>query len=104
MNRLQQLAGFKLEEAELPTPTPAATTPTTPSKVQGTINVKLFQQLDPNITPTSIATTVAKVKNGSVLNLNDNKVLAQLMTSLVKTSDDALLAKIFANLKQIQAK
>lgn len=87
---------------EIDAPTPPAST--TPERVQGSINIKLFQQLDPSLTPASITTTVGKVKNGSALNMNDNKVLSGLMTSMIKTSDDALLAKIFANLKQIQAK
>jgi hypothetical protein len=74
-----------------------------PEKVQGSINLLLFKQLNPNINPTNLSTTVGKVKNGSALNMNDNKILAELMTSLIKTSDDTLLNKIFANLKQIQA-
>jgi hypothetical protein len=78
--------------------------PATPERVQGSINIKLFQQLDPNLNPSVLSTTIGKVRNGSALNMNDNKVLAELMTSMIKTSDDALLAKIFANLKQIQAK
>ena len=97
MNRLQELAGINEVEAPI-APTTADT------KVQGSINVKLFQQLDHSLTPASISTTVGKVKNGSALNMNDNKVLAGLMTSMIKTSDDNLLAKIFANLKQIQSK
>jgi hypothetical protein len=97
MNRLQELAGINEIEA------PIAPT-TADAKVQGSINIKLFQQLDPSLTPASISTTVGKVKNGSALNMNDNKVLAGLMTSMIKTSDDGLLAKIFANLKQIQTK
>ena len=96
MNRLQELAG--INEIEAPA-VPAANT-----TVQGSINIKLFQQLDPNLTPASLTTTIGKVKNGSALNMNDNKILSQLMTSLIKTPDDALLTKIFANLKQIQAK
>jgi hypothetical protein len=75
-----------------------------PGKVQGSINIKLFQKLDPSLNPSILSTTIGKVKNGSTLNVNDNKILAGLMTSLVKTSDDALLNQIFANLKQIQAK
>ena len=78
--------------------------PAAPERVQGSINIKLFQQLDPNLNPSILSTTIGKVRNGSALNMNDNKVLAELMTSMIKTSDDALLAKIFANLKQIQAK
>lgn len=93
MNRLQQLANINEIDA-----------PAAPERVQGSINIKLFQQLDPNLNPSVLSTTIGKVRNGSALNMNDNKVLAELMTSMIKTSDDALLAKIFANLKQIQAK
>ena len=101
MNRLQELAG--LYEVETTPPiTPAA--PTAPEKVQGSINLVLLKQLDPNLNPASVSTTIGKVKNGSVLNMNDNKILSGLMTSLIKTSDDVLLSKIFSNLKQIQAK
>jgi hypothetical protein len=83
---------------------PPANTPAVPGRVQGSINIKLFQKLDPNINPSILSTTIGKVKNGSGLNVNDNKILAGLMTSLIKTSDDTLLSQIFANLKQIQAK
>jgi len=105
MNRLQELAG--LYEVETTPPTTPSTTPaasTAPEKVQGSINLVLLKQLDPNLNPASVSTTISKVKNGSALNMNDNKILSGLMTSLIKTSDDALLSKIFSNLKQIQAK
>jgi hypothetical protein len=89
-----ELLTYKLEEL----------LPIAPEKVQGSINLVLLKQLDPNLNPASVSTTIGKVKNGSVLNMNDNKILSGLMTSLIKTSDDVLLSKIFANLKQIQAK
>jgi hypothetical protein len=89
-----ELLTYKLEELS----------PNAPEKVQGSINLVLLKQLDPNLNPASVSTTIGKVKNGSVLNMNDNKILSGLMTSLIKTSDDVLLSKIFANLKQIQAK
>jgi hypothetical protein len=73
-------------------------------KVQGTINLNLFKQLNSNINPSSLSTTITKVKNGTNLGMNDNKILAELMISMIKTSDDALLTKIFSNLKQIQSK
>jgi len=96
-----ELLKSKLKEAITPT-TPAA--PTAPEKVQGSINLLLLKQLDPSLNPAAVSTTIGKVKNGSALNMNDNKILSGLMTSLIKTSDDVLLSKIFANLKQIQAK
>ena len=106
MNRLQELAGLYEVETTPPTTPAAPTTPvasTAPEEVDGNINLVLLKQLDPNLNPASISTTIGKVKNGSVLNMNDNKILSGLMTSLIKTSDDVLLSKIFANLKQIQA-
>jgi hypothetical protein len=101
MNRLQQLAGLN----EAATNTPAASTADTQSaKVQGSINLKLFQGLNiPEFNPSTFATTIGKVKAGTTLSLNDSKILANTMVALIKTSDDALLGKIFANLKQIQA-
>jgi len=76
-----------------------------PEKVQGSINLKLFQGLNiPDFNPSTFATTIGKVKAGTALSMIDNKILANTMTALIKTSDDALLGKIFANLKQIEAK
>ncbi len=75
-----------------------------PEKVQGNVNLNLFKELNPNLNPSLITSAIAKVKNGTGLGMNDNKVLADLMASLIKTSDDALLSKIFSNLKQIEAK
>ena len=43
------------------------------------------------------------VKQNKVLNTAANKILADIMTAMIKTSDDALLAKIFSNLKNIEA-
>ena len=102
MNRLQQLAG--LNEAVANTPaTPANNTQ--PERVQGSINLKLFQGLNiPDFNPSTFATTISKVKTGVPLNVNDNKILANTMVALIKTSDDALLNKIFSNLKQIETK
>jgi len=77
---------------------------TQPEKVQGTVNLNLFKELDPNLNPSLITTAISKVKNGTSLGMTDNKTLAELMAALIKTSDDALLAKIFTNLKQIQSK
>ena len=83
----------------------APATGTQPAKVQGSINLKLFQGLNiPDFNPSTFATTIGKVKAGTTLSMIDNKILANTMTALIKTSDDALLGKIFANLKQIEAK
>jgi hypothetical protein len=102
MNRLQQLAG--LNEAEAISSLTEPTADTKPSKVKGSINFQLFQDLNiPGYNESSFKTTIGKVKGGGILNMNDNKILANTMTALIKTSDDALLGKIFANLKQIEA-
>ncbi len=75
------------------------------SKVQGNINLKLFQNLNiPDFNPSTFATTISKVKSGTTLSVNDNKILANTMIALIKTSDDTLLSKIFTNLKQIETK
>jgi hypothetical protein len=103
MNRLQQLAGLN----ENVTNTPAAPAANTqPEKVQGSsINLKLFQGLNiPDFNPSTFTVAINKVKSGTTLNMNDNKILANTMVALIKTSDDALLNRIFSNLKQIQAK
>ncbi len=95
MNRLQQLAGLNEE----------VTNDDQPSKVQGSVNLKLFQKLNiPDFNPSMFATTIGKVKAGTTLSLNDSKILANIMIALIKTSDDTLLGQIFANLKQIEAK
>ena len=92
--RFQQLAGIK-----------EATTTTEPTQVLGQIKTDLFKKL--NVTdfdPTKFLTTITLVKQGKSLNPAANKVLADIMVAMIKTSDDALLNQIFANLKQIEAK
>jgi hypothetical protein len=103
-----ELLTYKLEVA--PTPTAGAkaaplTTQATAGQVQGSINIKLFQKLNPNLNPSTLSTVIGKVRNGSSsFTTNDNKMLSDLMISMIKTSDDTLLNQIFTNLKQIQAK
>lgn len=105
MNRLQQLAGLQKEAPNAPAAPAAPAANAQPEKVQGSINLKLFQSLNiPDFNPSSFSTTIGKVKSGGALNMNDNKILANTMAALIKTSDDALLGKIFANLKQMEAK
>jgi hypothetical protein len=101
MNRLQQLAGLNEEVTNTPA---TSTTDTQSTKVQGSFNTKIFQDLNiPDFNPSTFATTIGKVKAGTALNVNDNKILANTMVALIRTPDDALLNKIFSNLKQIQA-
>jgi hypothetical protein len=92
--RFQQLAGIK-----------EATTVTEPTQVLGQIKTDLFKKL--NVTDfdsTKFLTTITLVKQGKSLNPAANKVLADIMVAMIKTSDDTLLNQIFANLKQIEAK
>jgi hypothetical protein len=101
MNRLQQLAGLNKEVTNTPS---APATNTQPAKVQGSFNTKIFQDLNiPDYNPSTFLNTINKVKAGNALNVNDNKILANTMVALIRTPDDALLNKIFSNLKQIQA-
>ena len=92
--RFQQLAGIK-----------EVITATEPTQVQGQIKTDLFKKLNvADFDPTKFLTTITLVKQGKSLNPAANKVLADIMIAMIKTSDDALLNKIFANLKQIEAK
>jgi hypothetical protein len=92
--RFQQLAGIK-----------EVTTATSPTQVQGQIKTDLFKKLNvADFDPTKFLTTITLVKQGKSLNPAANKVLADIMVAMIKTSDDTLLNQIFANLKQIEAK
>ena len=92
--RFQQLAGIK-----------EVTTATPPTQVQGQIKTDLFKKLNvADFDPAKFSTTITLVKQGKSLNVAANKVLADIMVAMIKTSDDALLNQIFANLKQIEAK
>ena len=92
--RFQQLAGIK-----------EATTTTAPTQVQGQIKTDLFKKLNvADFDPAKFSTTITLVKQGKSLNVAANKVLADIMVAMIKTSDDTLLNQIFANLKQIEAK
>ena len=57
----------------------------------------------PDFDASKLTTTIALVKQNKTLNIAANKVLADIMTSMIKTNDDALLTKIFSNLKNIEA-
>ena len=92
--RFQQLAGIK-----------EVTTATPPTQVQGQIKTDLFKKLNvADFDPAKFSTTITLVKQGKSLNVAANKVLADIMVAMIKTSDDTLLNQIFANLKQIEAK
>lgn len=92
--RFQQLAGIK-----------EVTTDTSSTQVQGQIKTDLFKKLNvADFDPAKFSTTIALVKQGKSLNVAANKVLADIMVAMIKTSDDNLLNQIFVNLKQIEAK
>ncbi len=66
---------------------------------------KLFKKLGvADFDPAKFSTTINLVKQNKSLNTAANKILADVMIAMLKTSDDALLNQIFQNLKQIEAK
>jgi hypothetical protein len=76
-----------------------------PEQVQGQVKTDLFKKLGvSDFDPTKFSTSVNLVKQGKPLNMAANKILADVMVAIIKTSDDSLLNQIFANLKQIEAK
>ena len=73
--------------------------------VQGQIKIELFKKLGvEDFDPSKFSTTINLVKQNKPLNMAANKVLADVMVAMIKTSDDNLLNQIFSNLKQIEAK
>lgn len=76
-----------------------------PEKIQGaTLNLKLLKQLNLNIDQNTLQTAINAIKGNKALSMQQNKIMADLMISMIKTSDDALLTQIFQNFKQIEAK
>jgi hypothetical protein len=60
----------------------------------------LIKQL--GVDPAKFNTTYNLVKQGKTLNNAANKILADVMVSLIKSNDDTLLKKIFDQLKKIE--
>jgi hypothetical protein len=78
---------------------------TTTPTMQGTIKNELFKKLGVvDFDPAKFSTTINLVKQGKKLNVAANKILADIMIAMIKTSDDSLLNQIFTNLKQIEIK
>ena len=74
-------------------------------KIQGQIKIELFKKLGVvDFDPTKFSATINLVKQNKHLNPAANKVLADVMIAMLKTSDDNLLNQIFSNLKSIEAK
>ena len=93
-DRFQKLAGIKELESTPPD-----------TKIQGQIKPELFKKLGvADFDPAKFSTTINLVKQNKSLNTAANKILADVMIAMLKTSDDALLNQIFQNLKQIEAK
>ena len=90
-DRFQQLAGIKEADQD--------------PQIQGQIKSDLFKKLNvADFDSAKFATTINLVKQNKPLNTAANKVLADIMVAMIKTSDDTLLNQIFANLKQIEVK
>jgi len=93
-----------LSEVESTTTNKSAS-PTDTKQVQGQIKADLFKKLGvADFDSNKFSTTINLVKQGKSLNMAANKILADVMVAMIKTSDDNLLNQIFANLKQIEAK
>ena len=61
----------------------------------------LIKQL--GVDPAKFNMTFNLVKQNKTLNTAANKILADVMVALIKSNDDALLQKIFAQLKKIES-
>jgi hypothetical protein len=72
-------------------------------KLQGSINPQIVKDL--GVKDVSKFTTVINlVKNNKVLNPAANKILADIFIQIIKSDDDALLNKLFSNIKQLKTK
>ena len=96
-----ELLTYKLEELS-----PSPVVSTTPEKVTvtGTVNVDNLVAIAPNVDKDKLIGAIQRIKMGTISTLTDKQVLSDLMAAMVRTSDDALLTKVFNNLKNIQAK
>ena len=93
----EEIAKLK-QEATLPANQPQ-------QKIQGaTLNMNLLKQLAPNVNPSNLQSSISSVKQNKMLTAIQNKTLADLMIAMIKTSDDALLNKIFQNFKSMEVK
>jgi len=71
-------------------------------EVEGqTTLVPLIKQL--GIDPAKFNMTFNLVKQNKTLNTAANKILADVMVALIKSNDDILLQKIFAQLKKLES-
>jgi hypothetical protein len=75
-----------------------------PEKVTGTVNIDNLVAIAPNVDEIKLQYAIQRIKMGTPPTLTDKQVLSDVMAAMVRTSDDALLTKVFNNLKNIQAK
>jgi hypothetical protein len=100
----EEIAKLK-QEVTLPANQSKATTNQPPQKIQGAVlNIELLKRLSPDTNPTNIMGAITAVKTNKSLTPVQNKTLADLMISMIKTSDDSLLNKIFQNFKSMEVK
>jgi len=76
-------------------------------KIEGNTSnlISYIKQLEiPDLDPSKINTTISLVKQNKVLNNAANKILADIMTGLIKSDDNTLLNNIFTNIRNIKTK
>lgn len=63
-----------------------------------------LKELNVDIDPNKISTTLNLVKQDKTLNNTANKIMADIMIGLIKADDISVLTKIFQNIKNIKVK
>ena len=71
-------------------------------KLQGSLNNQILKDL--GVDPSKFTTVINLVKNNKALNPAANKILADIFIQIIKSDDDALLNKLFSNIKQLKTK
>jgi hypothetical protein len=74
----------------------------TDGKLQGSLNNQILKDLGVDVS--KFTTVINLVKNNKVLNPAANKILADIFIQIIKSDDDALLNKLFSNIKQLKTK
>lgn len=79
------------------------TTDVPQTKTSGTLNPKLFEQLNINgFDINKFNTAINYVKKGQSLNVQMTKTLSDVFVALLKTDDNDLINKIFINIKSLK--
>lgn len=89
----KQLVDFLKEELDQQAPD---------GKLQGSFNNQILKDLGVDVS--KFTTVINLVKNNKVLNPAANKILADIFIQIIKSDDDALLNKLFSNIKQLKTK